>query len=70
MSLTPFIAVPKTDREWQHWMRASEDTRFISGSGDPNGVYMGNRGQVFLRTDTGDIYKKTTDSAKTGWVAL
>jgi hypothetical protein len=70
MPLRPPISAPKTDREFAAWCRDTFDTRFLSGTGDPNGRYMGNRGQVFLRDDTGDIYKKTTDSVKTGWVAL
>lgn len=64
------VTIPKTDREFTAWCRDTFDKRFISGTGDPNGSYMGNRGQLFLREDTGDVYKKTTDSVNTGWVAL
>jgi hypothetical protein len=70
MSLKAAVQMPKTDREYQKWCRDSGDTRFIDGTGDPNGAWMGNRGQFFVRADTGDLYKKTTDNANTGWVAL
>jgi len=68
--LKPPVTMPTTDRDFQRWCKQTGDQRFISGSGDPEGEVLGNRGQVFLRSDTGDIYKKTTDNATTGWVAL
>lgn len=69
--LGPAVAtIPDNDRDFQRWASKTGDMRFISGTGDPNGVYTGNRGQMFLRDDTGDVYKKTTNDANTGWVAL
>lgn len=68
--LKPPVTLPDNDRDFQRWCQQTGDQRFISGSGDPNGTYMGNMGQVFLRSDTGDIYKKTSNDADTGWVAL
>jgi hypothetical protein len=73
MSLKPFVAVPKTDREWQKWALDSGDTLFIVGSGDPNGVHTASRPRLFMRTDGGvgtSVYYKSTDGVATGWVAL
>jgi hypothetical protein len=45
----------------------------VWGSGDPGGVpgMHGGMGSTYRRTDTGDVYKKTSAAnVKTGWVAL
>lgn len=73
MPLKPPVTYPATDREFQKWCRDSGDTRLLTGTGSPNGVYVANRGTLFIRTDGGvgsTLYYKTTDNVATGWTAL
>ena len=73
MPLKPPVTIPKSDREFAGWCRDTGDTRLITGTGDPNGVWTANRGTQFLRTDGGvgsTLYIKETDSVATGWRAL
>lgn len=73
MSLKPFVTTPKTDREWQKWLRESHDMRVLFGDGSPEGVVTANRGTIYLRTDgstSTTLYVKTaSDGANTGWTA-
>jgi hypothetical protein len=74
MSLKPFAAVPKTDREWQAWLRATFDERLQSGAGSPEGVVVADRGTIYMRTDgapTTTMYiKGADDGLATGWSAV
>jgi hypothetical protein len=74
MSLKPAVQMPKTDREYQKWCLDSGDTRFITGTGDPTGVHVANRGTLFLRTDGAPgstLYiKDDDDGLATGWTAV
>jgi hypothetical protein len=67
------ITSPKTDREFAAWCLLTGDTRLITGTGDPEGVYVANRGTLFLRTDgstSTTLYVKTADDGlATGWTA-
>lgn len=40
------------------------------GTGTPEGVLARDPGSLFLRRDTGDVYRKSTGTGNTGWVAL
>ena len=71
MSLKPFVAVPKTDREWQKWVRETYDLRLQFGEGAPNIV--ADIGTLYMRTDGGagtTLYvKESGNGLVTGWVA-
>lgn len=72
MSLKPFVAVPKTDREWQKWLLETFDMGVLSGNGSPEGVVSAVRGTLYRRLDGGAgtcLYVKETTAAKTGWAA-
>jgi hypothetical protein len=73
MPLKAPITTPTSDREFAAWCRDTGDTRLITGTGDPEGVYVANRGVVFLRTDGGastTLYVKTSgDGTSSGWTA-
>lgn len=42
--------------------------RFTSGTGTPEGAVTGKVCDVFVRTDTGEIYRKLSGTGNTGWV--
>jgi hypothetical protein len=73
MSLKPFAAVPKTDREWQKWVRETHDMRLLFGAGSPLNVVTADIGTLYLRTDGGagtTLYvKEANNGLSTGWVA-
>ena len=73
MSLKPFAAVPKSDREWQKWVRETHDMRLLFGTGSPLNVVTADIGTLYLRTDGGastTLYvKEAGNGLKTGWVA-
>lgn len=73
MSLKPFAAVPKTDREWQKWVRETHDQRLRFGTGSPEGVVTADIGTLYMRTDGGAVttlYVKTANNASAvGWTA-
>lgn len=73
MSLKPPVAMPKNDREFQSWCRASFDERVKFGEGSPEGVVVADRGVLYLRTDGSTnttLYVKTAgDGLSTGWTA-
>lgn len=73
MSLKPFAAVPKTDREWQKWVRETHDMGVLSGNGSPLNVVTANIGTLYRRLDGGantTLYvKEAGNGLKTGWVA-
>jgi hypothetical protein len=71
MSLKPFVAVPKTDREWQAWLQASHDLGVLSGSGTPEGNVTAPVGTLYRRKDGGagtTLYVKESGTGASGWV--
>jgi hypothetical protein len=74
MSLKPFAAVPKTDREWQKWVRETYDEGVLSGNGSPLNVVTANIGTLYRRLDGGagtSLYiKESGNGLKTGWRAV
>lgn len=73
MPLKAPLTTPTNDREFAAWCLKSGDTRLVTGTGDPNGVYVANRGTLFLRMDGGvgsTLYvKEAGDGLDTGWTA-
>jgi hypothetical protein len=72
MSLKPFAAVPKTDREWQAWLRATYDEGVLSGNGSPEGVVTASVGTLYRRKNGGAgtcLYVKESGTGAVGWVA-
>jgi hypothetical protein len=73
MSLKPFVAVPKTDREWQKWLLETHDQRLRFGAGSPLNVVVADIGTLYIRTDGGantTLYvKEAGNGLSTGWVA-
>lgn len=72
MSLKPFVTVPKTDREWQKWLRESFDMGVLSGNGSPEGVVTAPVATLYRRLNGGAgtcLYVKESGTGSTGWVA-
>lgn len=46
------------------------DSLIREGTGTPEGVVTAPIASLFLRTDTGDIYRKATGTGNTGWVII
>lgn len=44
--------------------------RIVTGSGSPEGAATALVGSVYLRSDTGDVYRKTSGTGNTGWVLV
>ena len=73
MSLKPFVSVPKSDREWQKWLRETHDQRLRFGAGSPLNVVTADIGTLYMRTDGGantTLYvKESNNGSALGWVA-
>ena len=74
LGLKAAVTVPLTDRDYQRWCLQSGDTRIIGPlAGSPEGVYVANRGTLYLRSDGGattTLYVKTADDGlATGWTS-
>jgi hypothetical protein len=72
VSLKSPAAMPKNDREFQHWCRQSYDEGVLSGTGSPEGVVTARVGTLYRRLDGGantTLYVKESGTGDTGWVA-
>lgn len=73
MSLKATVGLPKTDRDWQRFLRETYPLNLLTGAGSPEGVITANRGTIYLRTDGSTnttLYVKTADDGEaTGWTA-
>lgn len=79
--LRAFRSIPESLRDWERWIKQQDtaiddaiDALGVSrGTGAPEGVVTGTRGDLYLRTDGGastTLYvKESGDATKYGWAA-
>ena len=56
-----------TTPNFSGWKKIS---RILSGAGSPEGVITANVGDLYCRTDVGELYVKQTGTGNTGWKAV
>lgn len=50
---------------------AAPQATIYTGTGDPNGVVTGNKGDIYMQQDgNGDFYRKSTAGGNTGWLSM
>lgn len=65
------IALDEPGRNsWLTFDDGTDVSGIYSNPGDPNGTVAANIGSICLDTTNGVIYRKTTDTANTGWVDI
>ena len=73
MGLKAPAAMPSTEREFTRWCRETSLVEWVSGSGSPEGVIVGNVGWLYTDKDGGagtTLYvKESGEGTNTGWVA-
>lgn len=56
--------------QWIDFDDQTDTFGFYNSAGSPEGVVAANTGSICSDTTNGDIYKKTTDTANTGWIGI